>query len=97
MPIIMQLQNDDNSIITGQQNILKMQKDVYEKIYSEDKSTLDKLDQNCPLTTKDGLITLTDIQSSIIDRPLTKKEFLASLKDLKRDKTPECDGLTVEF
>ena len=88
---------NDNSIITGQQNILKMPKDFYEKIYSEDKSTLDKLDQNCPFTTKDGLTTLTDIQSSIIDRPLTNEEFLASLKDLKRDKTPGCDGLTVEF
>ena len=73
--LIKQLRGDDGAIISGQKNILEAQKRFFTKIYTEDRSGLDHLDDTCPFLLKEDLLTLTGGQRNIIDRPLTKQEF----------------------
>ena len=42
-------------------------------------------------------IRITDDQRQELDRPLTIDEIYVALKGLAKNKTPGCDGLTVEF
>jgi len=92
---IFMLRTDDNSPVSDQNDILQHLQSFYSKLYSDSHNLvhadlanfLD--DVNFPKLSEDS--------KNNLDKPISKAEILASLKDLKFNKTPGLDGLPVEF
>ena len=58
--LITQLRGENGSIISGQKHILEAQEKYFERIYSENESDMECIDDNCPFTEQEGLTTLTE-------------------------------------
>ena len=94
---ISQLEDEGGHLVSTQKQILNMQKQYYENLYSQNEGELDVIDDSCQFTETENLPALSENQRTLIDRPLTKQDFLNSLKLLKNAKCPGSDGLTAEF
>ena len=94
---ISQLEDEGGHLVSTQKQILNVQKRYYENLYSQNEGELDTIDDSCQFTETENLPTLSENQRTLIDRPLTKQDFLNSLKLLKNAKCPGSDGLTAEF
>lgn len=89
------LLTSDGHTVADNKEILQMEKEFFEKIYTQDSQELDPLDQ-FPL--KEGDVpVISRLNRSRMDRPFTAQEFLDALKDLNKGKTPGTDGITPEF
>ena len=95
--LITQLQVND-TIITDQKDILTEERNFYKTLYSE------KLDPNSEsYTTSLQNFDLQDIRKldeetkAECEKPVTEKELLCSLKELKNGRTPGSDGFPTDF
>lgn len=87
--------DDEGQSITDSKSILNMERDFFTKIYKEDPTNLDPI-EDLPRTEND-VPKISDISNILINRPFSEEEFLASLKELNKGKAPGSDGLTPEF
>ena len=69
--------------------------DYYEKLY-EEKGTNSLIDNENIFNTN-NVPKFTDNQRNHLEQPLTEIELLNALKNLKNNKCPGSDGLSVEF
>lgn len=96
--VISQL-NINGDIITDSNAILKAQYNFYNTLYTD---KIDTSDCNYNLsiesfTKTPDLPKLSTEQSQQLDQVFTEKEIHNSLKQLKNNKTPGSDGISVEF
>lgn len=90
---ITSLLDADGHTVTDNQEILQIEQNYFQKIYTEDTSLLDPIDL-FPLTEED-VPTISDMDKLRINRSFTAQEFSEALKDLNKNKTPGTD--TPEF
>lgn len=81
--------------ITNNQEILQFEREYFSKIYSEDPTQMDPVEQ-LPVTQED-VPMIWELHKLRINRPFTIQEFYDALKDLNKNKSPGSDGLTLEF
>ena len=82
----------NNKEVTDANEILHEQKEFYEKLYKKRNTSdidLDFFDGNLP--------TLNDEDKNYCEGLLTEQECKEALFDMKNEKSPGSDGLTVEF
>ena len=89
------LKNDDDSFVSDQKDILKHLQSFYCTLYSSH-SNVDH-DQMAQFLDQVQFPKLSDDSKAELDKPISRSEILASLKELKFNKTPGYDGLPVEF
>ena len=89
------LKNDDDSFVSDQKDILKHLQSFYCTLYSSH-SNVDH-DQIAQFLDQVQFPKLSDDSKAELDKPISRSEILASLKELKFNKTPGYDGLPVEF
>ena len=91
--------NVNDSIITEQSEILKAEKQFYEKPYSSqilpDSETSEKHAKH--FTDSTHIPKISEEFKEMCDSVLMESEVLNSLKNLKNNKSPGSDGLTAEF
>lgn len=92
---IMSLKGEAGRVITNNKEILEEERKYFEKIFTEDPSSLDSVD-DLPLE-EDEVPTISDMHRRHISQPFTIQEFHAALKDMSKNKCPGTDGLTTEF
>lgn len=90
---ISQIFDKDGQLITNFTDILRVQKEHFEQIYKlrvEDSWKEDQFssEPNCRLEQMDR---------DVLDLPLTIEELYDAIKDMKLNKCPGTDGLSVEF
>lgn len=78
--------------------ILELERQYFTKIYSEDPDNLEEID-DLPIrwSNSDLIPKISDVSKRASDQPFTQEEFLQTLKDLNKNKSPSSDGLTPEF
>lgn len=89
------LTDNEGKLVTSNKEILALEKQFFENIYSEDPESLSSL-EDFPLSSADTS-TILDQQKRLLNVPFTHREILAALKDLGSNKSPGLDGLTKEF
>ena len=95
---ITQLQVED-SIVMDPKDILKYEKEFYEKLYSENiNSNSESVKRATDLFTKSNNISkLTENEKSKCDMELSEAEILKAVKQLKNGKSPGTDGSVADF
>ena len=83
---------DNGKIITNQKEVLLLQKEFYERLYSSRNLEKDNIFLN-----DHSLPKLSDHQKLLCDKELTLEELKESLLTFKNNKSPGTDGITVEF
>ena len=81
--------NDRGVMIKGTQQILQLQKDFYQKLYTSDKTIQFQPKVKCP--------QITENQRNEMESKITIDELEQSLKQMANGKTPGQDGLSVAF
>jgi hypothetical protein len=92
---INKIKNENNNIATKQSEILEITKTYYEKLYSSDipnKHLLQKYTFETKLE-----MTLSEKDKSICDGEITVTECSDGVNEMKLNKSPGLDGLSVEF
>ena len=84
------VRRQDGTLTKDYQEILNIQKDFYEKLYTAD-------DQIEFAVLNKNNVRLNELQKQQLDTPLMQDEIFDALMTLKTGKTPGCDGLTLEF
>lgn len=89
------LQKEDGTMTTDQKEILRLQQNFYQQLYS---SQLTKTKEQIKeylsnINTK----TLSEDEKESCEGPLTNEECLRAVKSFKKNKSPGNDGLTAEF
>lgn len=92
---ISSLRSESGVLVTSNAEILKIEKEYFAKIYTEDPSSLASLD-NLDLN-RDDVPTISDLSRVFINRPFSEDEFFSALKQLNHNKAPGSDGITPEF
>lgn len=87
--------DSDGHTITNNKEILKLERDYFANIYSEDPQQLDPIDL-IPLSEADVPV-ISDLSKLSMNKPFTIQEFHSALKELNKNKTPGTDGITPEF
>ena len=90
--VITELYDKESKIISNKNEILKIIKAFYEKLYSENKRNIDDASSffnNIP--------RLSDESKELCEGKVTKAECYKMLKEMKNNKSPGNDGFTVEF
>lgn len=89
------LQRPDGTLTTDPKEILDLQANYYETLYSpgKEKTKEETIDYLSQIDTPQ----LSEEQKLSCEGELTIEECLSSLKALKNNKTPGNDGLTIEF
>ena len=93
---ILKLKDEKGNIVTDQEQIIKIERSFYEKLYSEDKednlqTTLEYVN-NTKLKHK-----LTKEESKSCDGYVTLEETTEAINNLKLNKSPGIDGLSTNF
>ena len=88
--------NDDGQEINNQTDILNEIKTFYQKLYTNNDSSLHDVDLD-NLLFDCNVPRLTENDKSFLEQGLTKAEILQSLKACKNNKTPGTTGFTAEF
>lgn len=89
------LRDKHGNIVTTSKDILAVQKEFFQNIYTEDPAYLSSLN-DLPLSAAD-VPQISEQKKQLLELPFTHKEILAALKDLGSHKCPGSDGLTKEF
>ena len=90
--IIRELYDKESKIISDKNEILKIIKAFYEKLYSENKRNVDDASSffnNIP--------RLSDESRELCEGKVTKDECYKILKEMKNNKSPGNDGLQLNF
>ena len=95
--LIAQLSIND-VIITDDKEILKHEKDFYNKLLGHDIPLDGQFHINCERFTKlENIPKITDHDRNYCETSILESEILASIKALKNGKSPGSDGFTAEF
>ena len=94
---ITKLQNDEGTLIDESKAILNEIRSYYETLYSSSYQPENNLQCREYIEQTDGLNTLTEEQKAICEGDLTIEECYNCLKLFKNNKSPGCDGLSIEF
>ena len=89
--VIRELYNEENVITDKKQEILKLIKTFYGNLYSKKKKKNSKL-----LFFKD-IVKLSEESRNLCEGKVTKEECFNVLQQMKHNKSPGNDGLTVEY
>lgn len=92
---ITSLNNENGRTINNYADILSYEKRYFANIYTEDPSTLLRV-QELPLTKKD-VPQVTDGHRQIMNLPLSHRDFHMALKNLNKNNRPGSDRITPEF
>ena len=96
--IIDQLEKDDGTILTEQQEILKETENFYRKLYENKDGKLEKNDIPVEQYMNDSNMTkLKNEEANTIEGLLTYKEISDILYNMKHDKSPRLSGFSAEF
>ena len=82
----------ESKIIRNKNEILKIIKVYYEKLYSRNKRNIDDA-----TSFFNNIPQLSDESRELCEGKVTKKECYTMLKEMKNNKSPGNDGFTVEF
>ena len=89
------LQNKQGILIHNQKKILNELANYYENLYFDNEQSDEN---NCyDFVTELNLPTITEEECKECDKPITSKECLTALSQLSNNKSPELDGLSIEF
>jgi len=90
---IYSLLNKDGDLVEGTDNISKVVYDFYKELYTKE--------LECWHTQNEFLSNvekkLSEEEKEILDKDFTATELQSAMVDLKKNKSPGCDGLTKEF
>ena len=92
---ITRLYNDKGEIIKNQDDLLLRQKQFYEEIYATKNPTMENINQYLESVQLESIISNED--SSKCEGLITENECFKAVKNMKSNKSPGSDGLTVEF
>ena len=92
---INKIKNENNDIATKQSEILEIIKTYYEKLYSSNKPNKHMLQKYIFETKLEK--TLSEKDKSICDGEITVTECSDAVNEMKLNKSPGLDGLSVEF
>ena len=81
---------ENGELITKPYEILKEQERFYSKLYKSDPSVSFDIKNDTDLF-------LTEEEKNSAEGPFTKNEIVCAIKQMARNKTPGCDGLSIEF
>ena len=96
--IIGQLEKDDGTSLTEQQEILKETENFYRKLYENKDGKLEKNDIPVEQYMNDSNMTkLKNEEANTIEGLLTYKEISDILYNMKHDKSPGLSGFSAEF
>ena len=85
---------DKNGVLKeGSENVLQIAQEFYKSLYTKDAEN--QLDQNYFLRNINKHTTIEEREE--LDLPLSENEVFSALSDLKKNKSPGDDSLTVEF
>ena len=86
--------DEDGSEYCESKDILKCQQKFYEILYSES----DKIDEDSlESIIGENNMKLSDVEAEKLEGEITLKELSEALKNMKNEKSPGLDGVTVEF
>ena len=94
---VYRLEMPDGTVSSDDKLILAEQKRFYEDLYSDRGVDKDLWKEALKEFTADGLTSLSDAKKDKCEGLITEKELSDCLKDMKRGKSPGCDGFTIEF
>ena len=87
----------DNKELTSEKDILNEAKRFYSNLYTSKSSPSTEEQNNFFQKIDENLVKLNDQEQESGEGLLTKHECLESLKSMKNEKSPGCDGLPSEF
>ena len=91
-----QLQKDDGTVISEQQEILKEAENFYKTLYQSRDSDLEDIDLEEYVKIND-MKTLSDDQANNLEGLLTYEEISKTLYNMKNEKSPGISGFAAEF
>ena len=91
--VINKLVSDEGTEYTETQEILNLQKEFYQKLYSQNQELNDEEIETLIGENSDKL---SDADSNLLEGELKYFELLQALKNMKNEKSPGQDGFTVE-
>ena len=89
--------NVENKLITSEAEILNEEKKFYQKLYSETDKVRETNELENKFLQNDKIPKLSEEDKQLCDAPITMKECSAALLELKNNKSPGCDGFSIEF
>lgn len=92
---MMALRNEQGQLISDNKEILTLQKRHFERIYTEDPTSLEPV-ETLPLS-QDDIPQVPDFKKISINRPFTLEELYSALKEVNKNKAPGSDGITPEL
>ena len=92
--VIHKLVSDEGTEYTEIQEIPNLQKEFYQKLYSQNQELNDKEIETLIGENSDKL---SDAESNLLEGELKYFELLQALKNMKNEKSPGQDGFTVEL
>ena len=92
--VINKLVSDEGTEYTETQEILNLQKEFSQKLYSQNQKLNDEEIETLIGENSDKL---SDAESNLLEGELKYFELLQALKNMKNEKSPGQDGFTVEF
>ena len=82
----------DGSVSCNQKEILRMQTDFYKTLYTSDVYIEFEFEND-----RVHGVKLTEQEKESTDAPLTLEELTFALKNMRKDKTARCDGLSSRY
>ena len=92
---IKEIQLPDGTLISDDKHILQETRTYYEQLYKTRNPDIERI-QNCLEKLKD-IPKLTEEDKQICEGKITESECKIALNNMKMNKSPGSDGLTVEF
>ena len=93
--VIREIQDENGALHTEDNEILKTTDNFYTKLYDTKNIPQEKINEYLEKVELEN--TLDNNQKQMCDEPFSEKEFNDVIKNLKKGKSPGCDGLTPEF
>ena len=90
---IYSLKNENGELKANRENLLEIVNLFYKKLYTKE----DECEQEQNNFLRRVQTQISDTDKTEVDRVLEEAELFESLKGLQKNKSPGCDGLTVEF
>ncbi len=94
---ICQLELDDGTLTSDPKHILEEEKAFYQNLYSEHVTETDSDFTPSSHHFFDNMKTLTEEEKELCEGPISEKECVIALKEMKNGKSPGTDGFIVDF
>ena len=95
--IMMALKDSNGQMCTGRDNIIKIQKDYYQNLYSEKFEFTEKSRNFEDFCANIEIPQITEHEKISCEGPVTEQELSNALKGMKNDSSPGLDGLPASF